>query len=93
MIIESLLTVTAGCILGILASIPIVQYFQHKPMRMGGEIARIYEKFGFEAVFPTSTKTQIFMDQGILVMGIGLLLSIYPVYKIIKLNPTESMKR
>lgn len=93
MAIESVLTVLSGCILGILASIPIVYYFNEKPLRLGGEIADIYEKFGFEAVFPTSTSPDNFISQGITVMVIGLVLSLYPVYKVLTTDPVSSMKR
>jgi putative ABC transport system permease protein len=92
-IIESVLTVLGGCIAGLLLSIPVIYYFNKKPLMLGGEIASIYEKFGFEAVFPTSTNPGNFYYQGITVLVIGLLLSIYPVYKILKIDPTKSMKR
>jgi putative ABC transport system permease protein len=92
-IIESILTVLGGCLLGLLSSIPIIYYFNKKPLVMGGEIATIYEKFGFEAVFPTSTSPYNFYYQGITVVIIGLLLSLYPVYKIFTIDPATSMKR
>ncbi len=92
-IIESILTVLGGCLLGLMTSIPIIYYFNKKPLVMGGEIAAIYEKFGFEAVFPTSTSPYNFYYQGITVVIIGLLLSLYPVYKIFTIDPATSMKR
>ncbi|MEY3423262.1 MAG: hypothetical protein RIR48_3592 [Bacteroidota bacterium] len=92
-IIESILTVLGGCLLGLMTSIPIIYYFNTKPLVMGGEIAAIYEKFGFEAVFPTSTSPYNFYYQGITVVIIGLLLSLYPVYKIFTIDPATSMKR
>lgn len=92
-IIESILTVLGGCLLGLMTSIPIIYYFNKKPLVMGGEIAAIYERFGFEAVFPTSTSPYNFYYQGITVVIIGLLLSLYPVYKIFTIDPATSMKR
>lgn len=92
-IIESVLTVLGGCLLGLLVSIPVVYYFNIKPLMLGGEIADIYQKFGFEAVFPTSTSPHNFYYQGITVLIIGLILSLYPVYKIFTIDPTKSMKR
>lgn len=79
--------------MGLMTSIPIIYYFNKKPLVMGGEIAAIYEKFGFEAVFPTSTSPYNFYYQGITVVIIGLLLSLYPVYKIFTIDPATSMKR
>ena len=93
MIIESVLSVSGGCILGLLTSVPIVYYFNQNPMRISGEIASIYERFGFEAIFPTSTSSDNFIFQGITVLIIGLVLSLYPVYSILRINPATSMKR
>ncbi|MBS1528765.1 MAG: ABC transporter permease [Bacteroidetes bacterium] len=89
---ESMFTVLIGCILGILVSIPIVYYLNKYPLRIGGETAKAYEKFGFEAVFPTSTDPSNFITQGLIVMGVGLILSLYPIYKIIRLDPVTAMK-
>ncbi len=93
MVIESVFTVLGGCIMGILVSIPLVWYFNQKPLRLGGEIAKVYEKFGFEAIFPTSLSPDNFVFQGITVLAIGLLLSLYPVYKVINTDPATSLKR
>ena len=93
MVIESVFTVLGGCIMGILVSIPLVWYFNQKPLRLGGEIAKVYEKFGFEAIFPTSLSPDNFVYQGITVLAIGLLLSLYPVYKVINTDPATSLKR
>lgn len=90
---ESVLTVLMGCLLGIAASIPIVLYLNRHPIRLGGDAAKAYERFGFEAIFPTSTDSIHYITQGLLVLLIGLLLSLYPVVKLIRLNPVESMKK
>ncbi|TWF34971.1 ABC-type lipoprotein release transport system permease subunit [Chitinophaga polysaccharea] len=90
---ESVFTVLVGCLLGITASIPLVYYLNRHPIKMGGETAKVYERFGFEAIFPTSTEVSIFIYQGIVVLIIGLLLSLYPMYKVIRLDPVTAMKR
>lgn len=89
---ESVLTAFAGCIAGMIASIPLVFYLNRYPLKMGGETAKAYERFGFEAIFPASTDASIFIYQGLVVLIIGLLLSLYPVYKVIRLNPVTAMK-
>lgn len=92
-IIESVLCVFIGCIAGLISSIPLIFYLNRFPLKMGGETAKAYEKFGFEAIFPTSTDPSIFFHQGFTIMAIGLILTCYPVYKIIQLNPVTAMKR
>ncbi|TWI79280.1 ABC-type lipoprotein release transport system permease subunit [Lacibacter cauensis] len=93
LLIESLLTVLAGCVLGILTSVPIVYIMQKYPIRLSGESAKAYERFGFEAIFPTSTDASIFISQGLIVLVIGSVLSLYPVYKVFRLHPVTAMKR
>jgi putative ABC transport system permease protein len=93
LLFESVFTVFAGCLLGITASIPLVYYLNRHPLKIGGETAKAYERFGFEATFPTSTDASNFIYQGLIVLVIGLLLSLYPMYKVIRLNPVTAMKR
>jgi ABC-type lipoprotein release transport system permease subunit len=89
---ESVLTVLTGCGAGILASVPLVFYLNKHPIRMGGETARAYERFGFEAVFPASTDSSIFLYQAYIVLLIGLGLSLYPAMKVMQLKPVAAMK-
>jgi putative ABC transport system permease protein len=91
--LESVFTVITGCVAGILVSIPIVRHFHSYPILLGGEIGRSYERFGFEAIFPTSTDPKLFVSQAVVVLCIGMLLSLYPVYKVLRLNPVHAMRK
>ena len=93
LLIESLFTVLGGCLLGIIVSIPMVLHLHKYPLKMSGESAAVYERFGFEAIFPTSTNWSHFTNQGIIVFIIGLTLSTYTVIKIIRLNPVKALRR
>lgn len=92
LVAESVLTVFIGCVIGILSSVPLIFYLNHHPIRIGGETAKAYERFGFEAVFPTSTDSSIFFYQAFIVLLIGLGLALYPVLKVIRLKPVTAMK-
>jgi len=93
LVAESILTVMGGCMIGIVLSIPLVQYFNRFPIRFTGEMGRSWERWGFEPILPASTEPVHFISQGIIVLCIGLVLSLYPVWKIIKLDPVASIKR
>jgi putative ABC transport system permease protein len=93
LVVESVLTVMGGCLIGILVSIPLVYYLKVNPIRFTGEIGSAWERFGFEAVLPASTEAIHFISQGLIVLCIGLVLSIYPVWKVVKLDPVSAMKR
>lgn len=89
---ESVFITLVGCLLGILVSIPLVWWLKEHPIRIGGDVAAVYEKFGFEAVFPASLAPSIFWNQALAVLSIGLLLSLYPVVKVLSLKPVEAMQ-
>lgn len=90
---ESVLNVFIGCMAGILVSIPIVFYLKQNPLRFGGEMAEIYERFGFEPVFPASTNVWIFVTQGVIVLIMGFVLSLYPMIKVLGMDPVTAMKK
>lgn len=93
LLVESVLTVLIGCLAGILVSIPIAHYLKINPIRFGGEMAEVYQRFGFEPVFPASTDVWIFVAQGLVVLAMGLVLSIYPILKVLGMNPVTAMKK
>jgi ABC-type lipoprotein release transport system permease subunit len=90
---ESVMLTMSGAALGVLLSFPVIWYFAKYPLRFSGEIAKIYEKFGFEAVFPASTNPAVFLIQTTTVLALGLLLALYPAWKVLKINLLESMRK
>lgn len=90
---ESLFTVMLGSITGILISIPPVLYFEKQPLRLAGETAKAYERFGFEPIFPASADPMVFLGQGMIVFIIGLILSLYPLYVVMRMHPVTAMKK
>lgn len=81
-----------GAIAGILASVPLVWYFNVNPIRFTGEYATMMEKFGFEPVFPTLFDWKIFFIQALVVFIITAILALYPILKIRKMQPVEAMR-
>lgn len=90
---ESVFTVITGCLLGIVTSIPVVGYLHSHPIRISGEMGEIYKRFGFEPIFPTANDAAIYVRQGIIVLIIGLLLSLYPVINILRMKPVAAMRK
>lgn len=89
---ESVLLTLTGCFAGLLFSLPVVWWLREHPIRMGGETAKTYEKFGFEAVFPTAFEPSVFLEQAFVVLAVGLVLAIYPVVNVLRLKPVEAMR-
>ncbi|MBL7796283.1 MAG: ABC transporter permease [Saprospiraceae bacterium] len=89
---ETIFITITGCLVGIAVSIPLVWWLKEHPIRFSGETAEVYERFGFEAVFPAALSPSIFVNQAVAVFIVGVLLSFYPVIKVLSINPVEAMR-
>lgn len=90
---EAVITSLTGCLAGVAFSIPMVYYFNRHPIRAGGDLAMTYEKFGFEPIFPTSVDPDIFINQGIIVLVISMILFMYPLVKIKSMKAVNAMRK
>lgn len=93
LMVESMFTLIGGCLAGLLVAVPVIFYLNRNPLRVTGKMAKAYEQFGFEAIFPTSINPSHFFEQGLIVLLLGMVLSIYPVYRVYRLNPITAMKK
>jgi ABC-type lipoprotein release transport system permease subunit len=90
---ETIFISLLGVLVGIMISLPAVIYFNFKPLSLGGKVAEMYEKFGFEPVFPAALDAQIFLNQSIIVLVLAAVIGVYPLWYVRSLNPIEAMKR
>jgi ABC-type lipoprotein release transport system permease subunit len=82
-----------GLFFGFLGSIPIVAYFHFYPIHMGTAMAKSYAAFGLEPILPTAWQLDYMLQQVYIVSGIVLLVLIYPLYSVYKLDLTKAMRR
>jgi ABC-type antimicrobial peptide transport system permease subunit len=90
---ETILISLTGVTLGIAVSLPLVYYLKINPIRFTGKLGKAYEQFGFEAIMPTELDAGIFTIHSLLVLGIALLIGLYPLWHVHKLDATKAMKR
>ena len=84
-----------GAILGMAASFPVVYYFNQHPINMtqlSSDATAIYERFGFEPIFPASMDPIIFARQALFIFLITSIMALYPFWTLKKLKVTEAMK-
>jgi ABC-type lipoprotein release transport system permease subunit len=89
--LEVLMMGLLGAVAGCLLALPLITYLHSHPIRFSGDLAKVYEGFGMEAVLPPSTQPQIFISQALTVSVIVLLLSLYPVYSIARLTIMKAL--
>ena len=92
MIIEIIIMGFLGVLAGVVMSSPLIFYFNQNPILMTGAYADIYEQFGMEPVLPFSIDAVIFYRQAIVVFVMALIIGIYPVFNIQKLDPATAIR-
>ncbi len=90
--LEIMLMGILGAIAGIIASIPVVGYFNRNPIRFTGDYAHMLEQYGFEPIFPAEFDPNIFVTQAVVVLILTALLGLWPVRHIFRLRPVEAMR-
>jgi ABC-type lipoprotein release transport system permease subunit len=93
LIAETILLSICGTLIGMLISIPLVIYLQENPIHFRGEMATAYENFGFEAIFPATFNGNIFLSQAVIVLIIAIIVGIYPLWDVSRLNPVAAMRK
>lgn len=93
LLMENLAITLMGLAAGIVLSLPLVVYFRDHPPRLTGEMASVYESFGFEPLFPTVIDGQILFTQSAIILGISLIIGTYPFWHILTLDPLKARKR
>lgn len=92
-LLESLFMSFIGAVAGAISALPIVLYYHFNPITFKGEMADMLLQYGFEPIIPFSLDPEIFITQAWVVFGIAVLIGLYPVYKVNRLNIVEASKR
>jgi ABC-type lipoprotein release transport system permease subunit len=90
--VETVLLGGIGAITGIILSYPVVSYLTLNPIRFSGRTAAVFEQFGFEPIFPATVDPIIFLQQGIIIFGLSVLLGFYPFISALRMNPLTSLR-
>ncbi|MDA8930217.1 FtsX-like permease family protein [Bacteroidia bacterium] len=92
-ILETILMAIAGVIAGLIVAFPFVLYFNINPINLSGQMQEVVERFGFEALIPTSLDPSIALTHAGIIFLIVLIVNIYTIVKIKNLNPITAMRK
>jgi len=90
--LETIFVSFIGVIVGIIGSIPLIQYLVHHPLRISGDATRTFDQLGIEPIFTFSNDLTIYLTQATVVLIIALASAIYPLLYIHKLEPVEALR-
>ncbi len=90
--LEMLLIGFLGVAAGVIASLPVVIYGNVHPLRLTGQMASVYEDYGFEPVLPTLLPDSYYAWQTVVVLIIIMIAISFSVRKIFRINVINSMR-
>lgn len=90
--IELLIISVLGAILGIIGAFPVCAYFYLYPIRFGEDLGKMMEDYGFEAALQTSLEPGIFIQQGIIIALMSVIIGIYPFVKLNRMDAITYMR-
>ncbi len=89
---EGIFLTTIGLVLGVLIAGGVNYYIQLHPIVFGGEIAKIYEEYGFLPVLSSTVELRVWIQTIVSIGGISLLALIYPLVKVFHLEPLKGLR-
>ncbi|MDA3944969.1 MAG: FtsX-like permease family protein [Bacteroidetes bacterium] len=84
--VETVFISMIGVAAGLVGGFPIILYMHHHPIRFGEEMEAMFETYGMEAVMPFALDLQVFSSQAVVVLLITLVIGLYPVLKVFRMN-------
>jgi len=90
--LESVMTTVLGAILGVIGVFPVVLYFNHNPYELTGKAAQAIAQEGWDPVLPASLDPSIALTHMVIVIGVSLLITLYPAWIIHKMKPVEARR-
>jgi ABC-type lipoprotein release transport system permease subunit len=90
--LEILLLIAIGIILGNVIAHSINYYYYNNPIYVTGNMAEIYELFGFLPAFYFSISPDLYINTSLRVLIISLVTFVYPAYKLWHLEPMKGIR-
>jgi ABC-type lipoprotein release transport system permease subunit len=92
LIFEMILMGLLGIMAAIIGSLPVILLLIKYPIRFTGEVAEIFEMYGFEPIMPASLESGFFIGQSIVVIVIFFLAIIYPALTVFRINEIKALR-
>ena len=89
---ETLFITVLGLLIGNLIGSGINLYIFYNPIEFGGEYAWMYEEYGFLPRLESSLKLSIFINSSLSILAASLAATIYPIIKVLKLEPLKGIR-
>ncbi|MFH0735476.1 MAG: FtsX-like permease family protein [bacterium] len=90
--IETVFIAVIGLIAGNIIGFGINLYIIHNPIEFSGTAVQLYEQYGFLPKMESSLLPLIFINTSIIIFIAAIISSLYPLYKVYKLEPLKGIR-
>lgn len=92
-LLETLFMSFIGVIAGVLVGYPLIYRLYLFPIQLQGELAEVMTDMGIEPVFAFSASPEIFVRQAVTVFFVAMIIGLYPVYKVFRLDMVNASRK
>ncbi|HSI74792.1 MAG TPA: FtsX-like permease family protein [Lunatimonas sp.] len=89
---EFMLMAALGLVTAMALSYMLLSYLKNNPISLGESMQEAFDQFGMEAVLTATLNPYIFLRELMTVSVIVTLLSLYSLWKILRMNPLQAMR-
>jgi ABC-type antimicrobial peptide transport system permease subunit len=90
--VETIFIAIIGVIAGIIASTPIIYYYNQFPIQLTGEAAKAMMDFNVEPIMPFALNSHIFIQQTIIILILTLIAALYPITYVHRFNVLRAFR-
>ncbi len=91
-LLETVTIAVLGTLIGLMVSTPILFYMKNNPIELTGNAAEAMAEYGYQPLLPFTMQPSLFMTQTLVVFGIALLASAYPIYWITRIRIADALR-
>jgi ABC-type lipoprotein release transport system permease subunit len=92
-LLEVYLLMLIGVFAGCLLVTPLLLWMKNSPIPLSGDAAETMIEYGIDPVISVGTYPEIYLSSSMTIIILTILMSGYVIFKIIKLNPLDAMKK
>ncbi len=90
--LEIFFMLVIGFIVGNGIGVAVNSYWVHHPIVIGGDMAKLYQEYGFAPVFVSSLSFKVFLDSTLTILGISIVAAVYPLWRVLRLEPLKGIR-
>jgi ABC-type transport system, involved in lipoprotein release, permease component len=93
LLLETIFMGVVGIIAGVAVSIPLTYYFTQHPIYITGQAGETLMQMGFEPILSFSMAPRVFYNQAVVILVIALVIGLYPVVSILRMNIIKALRK